>query len=82
LSFPTALAIGLYNSLFYHTSRGISTAFALTLLVGCQEQHLARACKKLSDEVLEWLSVWNAGKTISQKQFNYDMYVATAGNQA
>jgi len=29
----------------------------LTLLVGHQEEHLA--CKKLSDEVLAWLSVWN-----------------------
>jgi len=29
---------------------------ALTLLVGCQEEHLA--CKKLSNEVLVWLSVW------------------------
>jgi len=33
------------------------TVFALTLLVGHQEEH--PACKKnLSDEVLEWLSVW------------------------
>jgi len=30
---------------------------ALTLLVGRQERHLA--CKKLSGEVLAWLSVWN-----------------------
>jgi len=29
---------------------------ALTLLVECQEEH--PACKKLSDEVLPWLSVW------------------------
>jgi len=28
---------------------------SLTLLVGRQEEHLA--CKKLSDEVLAWLSV-------------------------
>jgi len=28
---------------------------ALTLLVGYQEEHLA--CKKLSDEVLPWLSI-------------------------
>jgi len=34
-----------------------SAAFsALTLLVGQQEGHLA--CKKLSGEVLAWLSVW------------------------
>jgi len=30
---------------------------ALTLLVGHQEEH--PACKKLSDEVLAWLSVWS-----------------------
>jgi len=30
---------------------------ALTLLVGQQEEH--PACKKLSDEVLVWLSVWS-----------------------
>jgi len=31
--------------------------YALTLLVGRQEGHLA--CKKLSDGVLAWLSVWS-----------------------
>jgi len=30
---------------------------AFTLLVGRQEEH--RACKKLSDEVLAWLSAWS-----------------------
>jgi len=30
---------------------------ALTLLVEHQEEH--QACKKLSDEVLTWLSVWS-----------------------
>jgi len=30
---------------------------ALTLFVGHQEEH--PACRKLSDEVLAWLSVWN-----------------------
>jgi len=30
---------------------------ALTLLAGHQEEH--SACKKLSDEVLVWLSVWS-----------------------
>jgi len=30
---------------------------ALTLLAGCQEEHLA--WKKLSDEVVVWLSVWS-----------------------
>jgi len=31
---------------------------ALILFAGWQEDHLA--CKKLSDEVLAWLSVWRA----------------------
>ena len=30
---------------------------ALTLLVGCQEEHPAR--KNLSDVVLAWLSIWS-----------------------
>ena len=30
---------------------------ALTLLVGCQEEH--PGCKKLIDEVLAWLSIWS-----------------------
>jgi len=35
-----------------------SIAFsALILFAGRQEEHLA--CKKLSDEVLAWLSVWS-----------------------
>jgi len=35
---------------------------ALTLLVRRQEEHLA--CKKMSDEVLAWLSVWNKAQMI------------------
>jgi len=35
---------------------------ALTLLVGSQEEH--PACKKSSDEVLAWLSVWSKVPTI------------------
>jgi len=42
-------------------NRQISNFFyafnALTLLVGWQEGH--PACKKLSGELLVWLSVWN-----------------------
>jgi len=34
---------------------------ALTVLVGQQEGH--PACKKLSGEVLAWLSVWNKVQT-------------------
>jgi len=36
--------------------RGIKTAFSASTLLA-QEEHLA--CKKLSDEVLAWLSVWS-----------------------
>jgi len=40
----------------------MSVAFsALTLLVGQQEGH--PACKKLSGEVLVWLSVWSEVQT-------------------
>jgi len=35
---------------------------ALTLLVGHQEEY--QACKKLTDEVLAWLSVWSEVKMI------------------
>jgi len=35
---------------------------ALTLLVGRQTEH--PACKKLSDEVLAWLSVWSKVQTM------------------
>jgi len=38
-----------------------STFSALTLLVGRQEGH--PACKKLSGEVLAWLSVWSEVQT-------------------
>jgi len=38
-----------------------STFSALTLLVGRQEGH--PACKKLSDGVLAWLSVWSEVQT-------------------
>jgi len=37
---------------------------ALTLLVGRQEGH--PACKKLSDGVLAWLSVWSEVQTCIQ----------------
>jgi len=42
----------------YYFSRAFS---ALTLLVGQQEGH--PACKKLSGEVLAWLSVWSKVQT-------------------
>jgi len=44
-------------------SCAISVAFsALTVLVGHQEEHLAR--KKLRDGVLAWLSVWSVMQMI------------------
>jgi len=42
---------------FNHTVSGKNAFSALTLLVGRQEGH--PACKKLSGEVLAWLSVWS-----------------------
>ena len=44
-------------SVFCLVSYSASAFSALTLLVGRQEEH--PACKKLSDEVLVWLSVWS-----------------------
>jgi len=43
---------------FYRSGTGFS---ALTLLVGSQEGH--PACKKLSGEVLVWLSIWSKVQT-------------------
>jgi len=48
------------------------SAVALTLLVGRQEEH--PACKKLSGEVLVWLSVWSE----ALKSFAYCPADATA----
>jgi len=39
---------------------------ALTLFVGWQEGH--PACKKLSGEVLAWLSVWSQGADLHMAQ--------------
>jgi len=52
-----------YNRTIYYLELSLSAhAFsALTLLVGRQEGH--PACKKLSDEVLAWLSVWSEVQT-------------------
>jgi len=50
----------------------LSIAFSdLTLLVGHQEEHLT--CKKFSDEVLAWLSVWS-----QMQKFAYNTADATA----
>jgi len=48
---------GEVTELFHVTMCGIFASSALTLLVGHQEDCLA--CKKLSDEVLAWLSFWS-----------------------
>jgi len=45
-----------YNTVYSHMHSEAAIS-ALTLLVGRQEGHAA--CKKLSDEVLAWLSVWS-----------------------
>jgi len=47
-----------YRSIYQHMWNAFS---ALTLLVGRQEGH--PACKKLSSEVLVWLSVWSEVQT-------------------
>jgi len=47
----------------------------MTLLVGCQEEH--PACKKLSDEVLMWLS---AGTEV--EMFAYGTADATASQNS
>jgi len=48
----------MYSFLFVFNRNYESAFSALTLLIGWQEEHLAR--KKLSDEVLLWLlSVWS-----------------------
>jgi len=48
--------------IFYINVHALTLDFsALTLLVGQQEGH--PACKKLSGEVLAWLSVWNKVQT-------------------
>jgi len=46
---------------FVITNIASNAFFALTLLVGWQEGHLA--CKKLSGGVLVWLSVWGEMQT-------------------
>ena len=51
-------ASGRYWATYIMTSKPFS---ALTLLVGRQEGH--PACKKLSDGVLAWLSVWSEVQT-------------------
>jgi len=65
LSFLQAGCASCHNILTKHVDKNrhrseilLFRAFsALTLLVGCQEEHLA--CKKTSDEVLVSLSVWS-----------------------
>jgi len=48
---------------FYIVVGAVFAFGALILSVGWQEGHLA--CKKLSDEVLAWLSVWSEVQMIS-----------------
>jgi len=46
------------RSIIYNSIKALK---AVTLLVGRQEGH--PACKKLSDGVLEWFSVWSEVQT-------------------
>ena len=55
---PSSLASFKSRMVFYSSGTGFS---ALTLLVGWQEGH--PACKKLSGEVLVWLSIWSKVQT-------------------
>ena len=50
-----------FNHLLVIITYDFSAFSALTLLVGRQEGH--PACKKLSGEVLAWLSVWSKVQT-------------------
>jgi len=59
-----AITLSIFYAVFTYTVQApyIVNAFsALTLLVGWQEGH--PACKKLSSEVLVWLSVWSEMQT-------------------
>jgi len=49
--------VGFLPPLFGDKLHRFFTFSALTLSVGRQEEH--PACKKLSDDVLAWLSVWS-----------------------
>jgi len=54
----TSEASSMLATQFYHIYHICTIVFsALTLLFGRQEEH--PACKKLSNEVLAWLSVWS-----------------------
>ena len=52
--------------LLFYTVLTVYAFSALMLLVGRQEGHLA--CKKLSGEVLAWLSVWSEVQTCIMAQ--------------
>jgi len=55
--FQTTVSIQLVIMAYFALHLCIYAFSALTLLVGRQEEH--PACKKLTDEVLVWLSVWS-----------------------
>jgi len=60
--FSSCMVLSCLVSFYWNISFVCSCAFsALTLLVGRQEGH--PACKKLSGEVLAWLSVWSEMQT-------------------
>ena len=53
LTVTASLRVGVHITLFIQSVKLVAFS-ALTLLVGCQEGHLAR--KNLTDEVVAWLS--------------------------
>jgi len=66
LVFVVVIRLNVLDLLFLMTERfsfsPLVSFSALTLLVGRHEEH--PACKKLSDEVLAWLSIWSEVQTI------------------
>jgi len=61
-------SLAIINTTFFNLTaifqtRNLRLAFsALTLSVGCQEEY--PACKKLSDDMLAWLSLWSDSSEI------------------
>jgi len=56
------LSVNLFTYNFMNSHVIILPSFALSLLAGRQEEN--PSCKKLSDEVLAWLSVWSEAQMI------------------
>jgi len=59
-AFSNQIFCNMFNSCCYHNYLFVYSA--VTLLVGHQKEH--PACKKLSDQLLAWLSVWSEVQVI------------------